>query len=138
MLMNSTDRRFLLGEQIKATPELRHWNVKPIAMGYIVVSMSKTPTTVEKIAHLDRIGETDIEKAVNYALTAKYLNLQCIYLEAGSGAEKPIPEEMIKKVKKETNLPLIVGGGIRDGKVQQRGFLALSSHGERVGISRFR
>ncbi|MFZ2456674.1 MAG: geranylgeranylglyceryl/heptaprenylglyceryl phosphate synthase [Candidatus Altiarchaeia archaeon] len=116
MLMNSTDRRFLLGEQIKAVPSIKKWNVKPIAMGYIVVSMSKTPTTVEKVACLDRIGEEDVEKAVNYALAAKYLNLQCVYLEAGSGAEKPVPNGMIKAVRKVVDIPIIVGGGIRDGK----------------------
>ena len=116
MLMNSTDRRFLLGEQIKAVPSIKKWGIKTIAMGYIVVSMSKTPTTVERVASLDRIGETDIEKAVNYALAAKYLNLQCVYLEAGSGAEKPVPNEMIKAVRKELSIPVIVGGGIRDGK----------------------
>jgi phosphoglycerol geranylgeranyltransferase len=116
MLMNSTDRRFLLGEQIKAAPSIKKWGTKTISMGYIVVSMSKTPTTVEKVASLDRIGEEDIEKAVNYALAAKYLNLQCIYLEAGSGAEKPVPNEMIKAVRKELDIPIIVGGGIRDGK----------------------
>lgn len=116
MLLNSTDRRFLIGEQIKAVPDLRRWRVKPISMGYIVVSMSRTPTTVEKVASLDRIGEDDIEKAVNYALAAEYLNLQCVYLEAGSGAEKPVPNEMISAVKKEVHLPLIVGGGIRDGR----------------------
>lgn len=116
MLMNSTDRRFLLGEQIKAAPYIKKWGIKPIAMGYIIVSMSKTPTTVEKAAGLDRISETDLEKATTYALTAEYLNLQCIYLEAGSGAEKPVPNEMIKAVRKETSIPIIVGGGIRDGK----------------------
>jgi phosphoglycerol geranylgeranyltransferase len=116
MLMNSMDRRFLIGEQIKAAPYIKKWGIKPISMGYIVISMSKTPTTVEKAASLDRITETDIEKAVSYALTAKYLNLQCIYLEAGSGAEKPVPNEMIKAVRKETDVPIIVGGGIRDGK----------------------
>jgi phosphoglycerol geranylgeranyltransferase len=116
MLMNSMDRRFLLGEQMKAAKFIRENKIKTISMAYIVASMSASPTTVEKAAGLDRITAADIEKAVDYALTAKYLNLECIYLEAGSGAEKPIPNEMIKAVKNASDLPIIVGGGIRDGK----------------------
>ena len=39
------------------------------------------------------------------------------YLEAGSGADKPIPPEMIAYTKKATdNMIIVVGGGIRDAK----------------------
>jgi phosphoglycerol geranylgeranyltransferase len=36
-----------------------------------------------------------------------------VYLEAGSGADRPVPPEMISAVKKEIGVTLIVGGGIR-------------------------
>jgi phosphoglycerol geranylgeranyltransferase len=36
-----------------------------------------------------------------------------IYLEAGSGAKRPVPPEMIRAVKKHIDVPLIVGGGIK-------------------------
>jgi len=116
MLLNSLDRRFLLGEQLKGVPVIKENKIKPISMGYMVVSMSAKPTTVEKAASLDRITGGDVEKAVNYALTAEYLNMECIYLEAGSGAERPIPNEMISAVRKVVSVPIIVGGGIRDGR----------------------
>jgi putative glycerol-1-phosphate prenyltransferase len=51
--------------------------------------------------------------AVSTALAGQYLGLQLIYLEAGSGAEKPVSVEMIQAVKKNIDIPLIVGGGIR-------------------------
>jgi phosphoglycerol geranylgeranyltransferase len=34
-------------------------------------------------------------------------------LEAGSGAEKPVPPEMIHAVRSYVDVPLVVGGGIR-------------------------
>ena len=37
-----------------------------------------------------------------------------IYLDAGSGAEKTVPDEMVKLVSSSTPLPVIVGGGIRE------------------------
>jgi putative glycerol-1-phosphate prenyltransferase len=37
-------------------------------------------------------------------------------MDAGSGAKKPISEEMIAAVAKHIDVPLIVGGGIRDAE----------------------
>jgi putative glycerol-1-phosphate prenyltransferase len=34
-------------------------------------------------------------------------------MDAGSGAEHAVPEEMIRAVSSNLNVPLIVGGGIR-------------------------
>jgi phosphoglycerol geranylgeranyltransferase len=114
MLMNSTNRRFLVGEQMKAAPYIRKLGIGTIAMGYIVVSTSAKPTTVEMVGEVDRIMPSDVDKAVAYALTAQYYGMECVYLEAGSGADKPVPAEMVKAVKAAIFIPLIVGGGIRD------------------------
>jgi len=116
MLMNSKDRRFLVGEQVKAAPLLKKTGVKPIPMGYIVISTSAKPTTVERVGDVDRILPEDVDKAVAYALTAQYYGMECVYLEAGSGADKPVPNRMIAAVKAAVTVPVIVGGGIRDGK----------------------
>jgi putative glycerol-1-phosphate prenyltransferase len=50
--------------------------------------------------------------AVCTALAGQLLGLQCIYMDAGSGAAHPISKGMISQVKKELSVPLIVGGGI--------------------------
>jgi len=116
-LMNSLELRLLRGEQLKGAPLVKKWAIKPIPMGYIIVSTSNNPTTVERMVELDRIKETDVEKLVDYALMSEYIGKKCVYLEAGSGAEKPIPNEMISAVKKALTIPVIVGGGIRDASV---------------------
>ncbi|MBN2014314.1 MAG: geranylgeranylglyceryl/heptaprenylglyceryl phosphate synthase [Candidatus Altiarchaeota archaeon] len=115
-LLNSKKRRFLVEEQLAGALAVKEYGIHPISMGYIVVSTSKKPTTVESIADLDIIQEGDIQKLLKYALTAEYYGMQCVYLEAGSGAEKPVPNEMIMAVHSNLSIPLIVGGGIRDGK----------------------
>lgn len=112
-MLNSKDRRFLIEEQLKGAPFIAKSKIKPIPLGYIVISTSKIPTTVERVGNPDKIFEKDVEKAVAYALAAKYFGFHCVYLEAGSGAEKPVPVEMVKEVKKNLDIPLIVGGGIR-------------------------
>lgn len=115
-LMNGKDRKFLMGEQVKAAKTVYNIGLGAISMGYIVVSMSEEKTTVEKIADLVEITEDDIDLAIDHALAAELMGMDCVYLEAGSGADKPIPLEMIRKVKKKLDIPLIVGGGIKDGK----------------------
>jgi phosphoglycerol geranylgeranyltransferase len=48
-------------------------------------------------------------------MAAEALGFRFIYLEAGSGATSHVPEKLITMVKKCISIPLIVGGGIRDG-----------------------
>jgi phosphoglycerol geranylgeranyltransferase len=39
--------------------------------------------------------------------------MRFVYLEAGSGAQRPIPPQTIKAVRRAVTIPIIVGGGIR-------------------------
>jgi len=52
------------------------------------------------------------------------LGLKTIYMDAGSGAEMPIPEEIISAVKKNISIPLIVGGGIKTPEAALQAFNA--------------
>jgi geranylgeranylglyceryl phosphate synthase family protein len=47
-------------------------------------------------------------------MAAQFLGFSLFYLEAGSGAEYPVSPELIKSAKQSCDLPIIVGGGIRD------------------------
>jgi geranylgeranylglyceryl phosphate synthase family protein len=44
------------------------------------------------------------------------MGMKLIYLEAGSGALHTVPNEMISLVSSVVDIPVIVGGGIRDAK----------------------
>jgi phosphoglycerol geranylgeranyltransferase len=116
-LLNSKELRYRGEEQRKGVTIIKKWKIKPISMGYIVVSTSKNPTTIEQQTRLDRVGPTDAEKAVSYSLYAEMRGMSCVYLEAGSNAEKPVPNKMIEAVKESIEIPLIVGGGINDAGI---------------------
>lgn len=116
MLLNSLDNRYMGREQVLGTPLIKKWNIEPVSMGYVVVSTSKKPTTIEQIVKLDKIKIGDIEKAVVYAEFAEMLGMSCVYFDAGSGAEQPISNEMIKAVRVNINIPIVIGGGIKDGR----------------------
>ncbi|OYT54947.1 MAG: geranylgeranylglyceryl/heptaprenylglyceryl phosphate synthase [Candidatus Altiarchaeales archaeon ex4484_2] len=115
-LLNSRKSDYLIGEQVRGARKVEMYGIEPISLGYIVVSTGKKKTTVEEVADLYRIEPNDVEKVIDYALAAQYMGMECVYLEAGSGASKPVPGEMIEKVKRRIDIPLIIGGGIRDGE----------------------
>ena len=116
-LLNSPALEYKREQHMKGAKLVKKWGIKPIPMGYMVISTSSKPTTVETKIELDVIRGVDIEKAVEYAIYAECMGMQCIYLDAGSNPEKPVPDEMIKEVRKAVEIPIIVGGGIKSADV---------------------
>ena len=113
-LLNTDDPLFLIKEQVLAAPFIEKTSLCPISMAYIVISTSRQPTAIERRVKLDIIRHDDTKKILDYALAAQYFGMSCVYLEAGSGADNPVPPSIIKAVKNKINIPLIVGGGIRN------------------------
>ncbi|MCS7115244.1 MAG: geranylgeranylglyceryl/heptaprenylglyceryl phosphate synthase [Nitrososphaerota archaeon] len=109
-LINSVDPYFLMGAQILGAPLVKRYALEAISMGYIIVGEGGTASIVGKAVP---IPYNKPELAVAHALAGQYLGMHFIYLEAGSGAKKPVPSEMIQKVRSCIDVPLIVGGGIR-------------------------
>lgn len=110
-LLNSVDPYFLMGAQVLGAPLVRRYNVEPIPMGYIIVGEGGTAGIVGRAVP---IPYNKPELAAAHALAGQYLGMRFIYLEAGSGAKKPVPPEMISLVKQYVDALLIVGGGIRN------------------------
>jgi len=119
-LLNSKEDKYQISEQVRGAPLVKKWNIIPIPMAYLVISTSKKPTTVEKNVKLHRIQQDDIKKAVDYALYAEMTGMQCIYLEAGSDAEFPVPNDMLIAIRKEITIPIIVGGGIKNASIAKQ------------------
>ncbi len=114
-LLSGRNSEFLVGEQVKAVFLIREYNLEVIPVGYILVE-SGHYTAVEFVSGTKPIPRNKPEIAVAHALTGEYFGMKFIYLEAGSGADQPVPPDMIKKVKQTISIPLIVGGGIRTAR----------------------
>jgi len=112
-LLNSVDPYFLVGAQILGAPMVKKYRLEPIPMGYIIVGDGGTAGVVGKAVS---IPYNKPELAAAHALAGQYLGMRFIYLEAGSGAKKPVPSGMIRAVKSYIDVPLIVGGGIKTRK----------------------
>ncbi len=79
--------------------------------GYMLIE-SGTSTSVGYMSQTSPIPANKTEIAVATALAGEMLGHKLIYLEGGSGALNPVPEDMIKAVKANISIPLIVGGGL--------------------------
>ena len=112
-LMNSRNLNYIVREHVKGAPFIKQSGIEPISMGYVIVEPGMT---AGKVGEVDLVKKDDIETAVGYALASQYLGMDFFYLEAGSGAHTPVSNRMVEAVKKNINIPLLVGGGIRNIK----------------------
>jgi phosphoglycerol geranylgeranyltransferase len=103
----------LIGEHVKAAPVIRQYGLEPIPTGYMLVE-SGAVTSVEFMSGTLPLPRSKPGIAAAHALAAQYLGMEMIYLEAGSGASLTIPPEMIRAVRDCVEIPIIVGGGIRN------------------------
>lgn len=81
--------------------------------GYMVIDGGAL-TTVSYISNASPIPADKSEIAMCTAMAGEMLGMKLIYMDAGSGARRPITEHMIEKVAQHIDVPLIIGGGIVD------------------------
>ena len=112
-MLNSRSVRNITGEQWKGASVIKRLGLEPIAMGYIIVEPGMK---VGEVGEADVINRGDHARAVGYAITAEYFGMSLVYLEAGSGAPQPVPEDMVREVRNNVGIPIIVGGGIADAQ----------------------
>tara|TARA_A100001037_G_C15124083_1_gene625303 strand:- start:584 stop:1408 length:825 start_codon:yes stop_codon:yes gene_type:complete len=117
MLMNSKSTKYLIQEQIKASSLIKKSNVTPISMGYIVCEPGGK---VGEVGEADLIRSDQVELMKSYAICAENFGFSLLYLEAGSGANNPVSVNLIKAARSVCDLPIIVGGGIRNGDVAKK------------------
>ena len=103
----------LIGKHVLAAPSIKKCGIEPIPTAYILIESGSTTTAVYMSGSLP-IPRNKPEIAAATALASEYLGMKLIYLEAGSGADHPVPNEMIKAVANQCTAPIIVGGGIRN------------------------
>ena len=116
-LLNSTNPYWIVGAQALGAPMIKKMGIETISMGYLVVEPGGT---VGWVGDAKMVPRTKSDIAVAYALAAEFWGMKLFYLEAGSGADQSVPEEMIAKVKNYTDIILVVGGGIRGGKTARK------------------
>lgn len=117
-LLNSRDTNYLIGNQALGAPLVMRYGLEPIPMAYLILEPGGTVGWVGDAKKLPR-DKPEITTA--YALAGRYFGMRLVYLEAGSGADKPVPAKIVKMVKSALgDVLLIVGGGIGNGKTASK------------------
>jgi putative glycerol-1-phosphate prenyltransferase len=111
-LISGRNSEFLIGNHVQVALRLKQSGIEIIPTGYILIESGST-TSVQYMSNTMPIPSAKSDIVVATALAGEQLGLKAIYLEAGSGALSPVPLEVIRKVKAELSIPIIVGGGLR-------------------------
>ena len=115
-VISGRNPHYLIGEQVIAAPIINDIGIETISTAYMIFNTGSN-TTVEFMSGTKPIPINRIDIAIAHGLAAKFLGFKLIYLEAGSGAEKPIPDELVRNVSKNVDIPIVVGGGIKNPEI---------------------
>ena len=110
-LISGRNSELLIGKQVISAPILKQTELEVISTGYMLIDSGQA-TTASYMSNTSPIPRNKSGIAASTAIAGEFLGMKLIYMDGGSGAEKPIKIEMIKQVCKSINIPLIIGGGI--------------------------
>lgn len=114
-LISGRNPDMLIGKHVIAAPHLKRAGLEVIPTGYMLIE-SGTPTAVSYMSNTTPIPRDKNDIAICTAMAGELLGLRMIYMDAGSGAQNPISLAMVKAVRASIDIPLIIGGGVRDSQ----------------------
>lgn len=114
-LISGRNPELLIGNHVLVAPLIKASRLEVIPTGYMLID-SGAPTSASYMSQTFPIPHDKNDIAECTALAGELLGLKSIYLDAGSGARFPVSANMISTVRKATEIPLIVGGGIKSAE----------------------
>jgi phosphoglycerol geranylgeranyltransferase len=114
-LISGRNPELLIGQHVVSAPFVKKSGLEIMPTGYMVID-GGAPTTVSYISNATPIPSDKNDIAMCTAMAGEMLGMKLIYMDAGSGAKRPITEDMIKLVAQHIEVPLIIGGGITDAE----------------------
>ena len=110
-LLNARTADMLIDPHVQMAMPILQSGIESIPMGYILIDGGRK-SSVEKVSHCTPIPQDEVDRIVSIAVAGQLLGKQLIYLEAGSGAKARVSTDIIRAVRAQLQVPLIVGGGI--------------------------
>lgn len=110
-LISGRNPELLIGQHVISAPAVRKSGLEILSTGYMVID-GGAPTTVSYISNASPLPADKNDIAMCTAMAGEMLGMKLIYMDAGSGAKRPITESMIETVARHISVPLFIGGGI--------------------------
>ncbi|MCH2225774.1 MAG: geranylgeranylglyceryl/heptaprenylglyceryl phosphate synthase [Crocinitomicaceae bacterium] len=111
-LLSGRNPDYLIGHQVQAAPVLKKTKLEIMPTAYLLIDGGK-PSSVSYVSQTTPIPNDQITIAVNTAMAGEMMGNKLVFMDAGSGALDKVPSKMISEVKKNINVPLIIGGGVK-------------------------
>ena len=111
-LVSGRNPQYLIEEHVRAVPFFLRHPVPTISTAYILVDGGRV-TAVESVSQTRPLPADKPEIAVAHAVAGSMIGMAAIYLDAGSGAGRPVAPALIRAVREAVRLPLFVGGGMK-------------------------
>ena len=112
-LLNSDNPYFISQAQALAAPSVLKFGLEALPTAYIIIGEG---TSAWFVGSARTIPFEKSNLAAMYALSAQFMGMRFVYLEAGSGAKSNVKPEMVATVRKVFKGFLIVGGGIKSAQ----------------------
>jgi phosphoglycerol geranylgeranyltransferase len=122
-LISGRNPEFLIGQHVIAAPLLKKSGMEILPTGYMLIESGRL-TTVSYISNTTPMPRDKPGIVACTALAGELLGLRNMFLDAGSGAQFPVPADVISAVRKTVETPIIVGGGINS---YEKAFAALEA-----------
>ena len=111
-LLSGRNPEYLVNQQIKSARAIRDSHIDFVPTAYILID-GGVETSTMRVTGTRPLDPEDVRTIVDTCIAAELMGKKAIYLEAGSGALRPVSPEIIRAVRNVTSVTLIVGGGIR-------------------------
>ena len=125
-LLSGDNPEYLVHQQVRAARAIHGSSITVIPTAYILIDGGVETSTmrVTGTKPLNPLNAEGIQTIIDTCIAAELMGKKAIYLEAGSGAQISVSPDIIREVRKNTSIPLIVGGGIRTPEAMQAAYSA--------------
>jgi phosphoglycerol geranylgeranyltransferase len=112
-LVSGRNPQYLIEEHVRAVPFfVRHPGIEAISTAYLLIDGGRI-TSVESVTQTRPLPADKPELVAAHVHAARLIGMRAVYLESGSGAERPAAEQIVRAARSATSGPLLVGGCIR-------------------------
>lgn len=115
-LVSGRNPQYLIEEHVRSVPFfLRHPRVQVISTAYCLVDGGHV-TSVEAVSQTRPLPADKPELVAAHVIAARMIGMRATFLDAGSGAGRPVGPALVEAARKASDGLLIVGGGMRDAE----------------------
>ncbi len=122
-LLSGDNPEYLVYQQVRAARAIHGSSITVIPTAYILID-GGVETSTMRVTGTKPLKPSNLQTIIDTCIAAELMGKKAIYLEAGSGAQIPVSPGIIREVRKNTSIPLIVGGGIRTPEAMRAAYSA--------------